>query len=74
MNLTEANLRGPEQDPVWSELYQAKEEYGLTDLSPSSIESLIQNMLKDEALFQRYFRYGCPSRMWVSVILNRFLL
>ena len=58
MNLTEANLRGPDQDPSWSELYRAKEEYGLADLSPSSIETLVQRMLKDEALFQLYFKCG----------------
>jgi sphingomyelin phosphodiesterase len=47
MNLTDANLKGSEVDPIWFELYQAKEEYGLADLTP----------LTDDALFQLYFKY-----------------
>ncbi|KAI9559024.1 hypothetical protein GHT06_015813 [Daphnia sinensis] len=56
MNLTEANQRGSEVAPVWSELYQAKQEYGLTDLSPQSMDMLFQRMLTDDALFQLYFK------------------
>lgn len=57
MNLTEANQRGSEAAPVWSELYQAKQEYGLTDLTPQSMDMLFQRMLTDDALFQLYFKY-----------------
>ncbi|KAK4010699.1 sphingomyelin phosphodiesterase [Daphnia magna] len=56
MNLTEANQRGSEAAPVWSELYQAKQEYGLTDLTPQSMDMLFQRMLTDDALFQLYFK------------------
>lgn len=38
MNLTVANEEGPDRDPIiWFELYQAKKEYSLTDLSPTSM-------------------------------------
>ncbi|KZS08591.1 Acid sphingomyelinase phosphodiesterase 3a-like protein [Daphnia magna] len=56
MNLTDANLKGAEVEPVWTELYQAKQEYGLTDLSPQSMDALFQRMLTDDALFQLYFK------------------
>lgn len=57
MNLTDANLKGSEVDPVWFELYQAKQEYGLDDLSPQSMDALFQRMVTDDALFQLYFKY-----------------
>lgn len=57
MNLTESNERGPEVAPVWSELYQAKQEYGLADLTPQSMDVLFQRMLTDDAVFQLYFKY-----------------
>ena len=56
MNLTAANLQGPGRNPVWFELYQAKKEYGLTDLSPKSMDNFFQRMLNDDALFQLYFK------------------
>ena len=56
MNLTAANLQGSEKDPVWYELYQAKAEYGLKELSPKSIDELLHRMLEDDALFQLYFK------------------
>ena len=59
MNLTAANLQGPslDQSTSWVELYSAKKEYGLSDLSPASMDSLFQKMLIDDALFQLYFKY-----------------
>jgi sphingomyelin phosphodiesterase len=57
MNLTDANLKGSEVDPIWFELYQAKEEYELADLTPQSMDELFQRMLTDDALFQLYFKY-----------------
>jgi len=39
MNLTEANAN-PERTPVWEEQHDFLEEYGLKDLSPSSIMDL----------------------------------
>ncbi|XP_046446656.1 sphingomyelin phosphodiesterase-like [Daphnia pulex] len=56
MNLTDSNLKGSEVDPVWFELYQAKQEYGLDDLSPQSMDTLFQRMVTDDALFQLYFK------------------
>lgn len=55
-NLTEANLQGSAVSPVWFELYQAKQEYGLADLTPASMDGLFQRMLTDDALFQLYFK------------------
>lgn len=55
LNLTVANAEVPSVNPVWSELYQAKQEYGLTDLSPRSMEALYQRLIIDDVLFQSYF-------------------
>jgi len=57
MNLTVANEFGPNRDPVWFELYQAKKEYGLADLSPASMDDLFNRLLTDDALFQLYAKY-----------------
>ncbi|XP_046645796.1 sphingomyelin phosphodiesterase-like [Daphnia pulicaria] len=56
MNLTDANQKGSEVDPVWYELYQAKQEYNLTDLTPQSMDELFQRMKADDALFQLYYK------------------
>lgn len=58
MNLTDANLKGSEVSPVWIELYQAKQEYGIADLTPASMDGLFQRMLADDAVFQLYYKYG----------------
>ena len=55
-NLTAANEVGRAKDPEWFQLYQAKKEYNLTDLSPSSLDELIQRLLVDDGLFQLYFK------------------
>lgn len=55
-NVTEANLAGSETDPRWFELYQAKTEYGLTDLSPQSMDNFFERMTTDDALFKRFFK------------------
>jgi sphingomyelin phosphodiesterase len=56
MNLTEANEKGPMHLPEWFELYQAKKEYALADLSPKEIDEFFSRMLNDDALFQLYFK------------------
>jgi hypothetical protein len=56
MNLTDANQQGSEVDPVWFELYQAKQEYKLTDLTPQSMDDLFHRMKADDALFQLYYK------------------
>lgn len=57
MNLTDANLQGPTHEPEWFEMYQAKKEYNLRDLSPKSVDDFFQRMLTDDELFQKYNRY-----------------
>ncbi len=57
MNLTVANEFGANRDPVWFELYQAKKEYGLADLSPASMSDLLDRMLNNDSLFQLYVKY-----------------
>jgi len=57
MNLTVANEFGANRDPVWFELYQAKKEYGLADLSPASMDDLFNRMLTNDSLFQLYVKY-----------------
>ena len=56
MNLTQANQKGPMHLPEWFELYQAKKEYVLTDLSPKTVDDFFSRMLNDDALFQLYFK------------------
>ena len=56
-NLTAANQLGSAQNPIWYQLYQAKSEYGLSDLSPQSMDDFFQRMLTDDALVQLYFKY-----------------
>ncbi|KAK4018537.1 hypothetical protein OUZ56_000587 [Daphnia magna] len=56
INLTAANLLGSSEDPVWFELYHAKKEYDLADLSPDSMHKFFQRMLVDDVLFQKYFK------------------
>lgn len=56
MNLTLANLKGANHLPEWFELYQAKKEYALTDLSPKTVDGFFSRMLGDDALFQLYFK------------------
>ncbi|CAL4059731.1 unnamed protein product [Meganyctiphanes norvegica] len=55
MNLTEANANGLE--PIYQERYSAVEAYGVTGLSPASIDNLVTNMATDDALFQTYLRH-----------------
>ncbi|XP_032779473.2 sphingomyelin phosphodiesterase [Daphnia magna] len=57
MNLTVANAQDPSIDPVWFELYQAKRDYALTDLSPRSMDAFYQQLVTDDALFQMYFEH-----------------
>ncbi|XP_063243970.1 sphingomyelin phosphodiesterase-like isoform X6 [Bacillus rossius redtenbacheri] len=54
-NLTEANLR-PEREPAWRELYSMREEYGLRDLLPARLDSLVHRMAANHDLLQRYAR------------------
>ncbi len=56
MNLTAANEGGPNRDPIWFELYQAKKEYGLLDLSPASMNQLFNRMVDEEKIFQLYVK------------------
>ena len=56
-NLTAANIQGSKSSPVWFELYRASTDYGLNDLSPISMDSLLTRMLEDDNLFQKYFRH-----------------
>lgn len=57
INLTAANSIGSSEDPVWFELYHAKNEYDLVDLSPDSMNKFFHRMLVDDILFEKYFKY-----------------
>jgi len=54
-NLTEANAN-PDRDPIWEPLYSARAEYGLPDLSPSSMEAFVDRMRSDDYLFNLYMK------------------
>lgn len=56
MDLPAANEQGPSVDPEWTELYSAKAEYELTDLSPRSMDKLFQRLVADDNLFQLYYK------------------
>lgn len=60
-NLTAANELASAKEPEWFELYQAKNEYNLIDLSPSSMDELMQKMLTNDHLFQLYFKYDAKK-------------
>ena len=49
MNLTEANAH-PDSEPVWEELHDMVEEYGLEDMSPTSMNDLTERMYTDSNL------------------------
>ena len=63
MNLTAANLAAKsatnklELDPEWEELYQARAEYGIADLSPKQLDDFLNRLVSDNALSQLYFKY-----------------
>lgn len=62
MNLTAANLAAKsatnklELDPEWEELYQARAEYGIADLSPKQLDDFLNRLVSDNALSQLYFK------------------
>uniref|UniRef100_A0A7S3IM91 Uncharacterized protein n=1 Tax=Strombidium inclinatum TaxID=197538 RepID=A0A7S3IM91_9SPIT len=65
MNLTEANLN-PEETPQFFELHDFLTEYGLDDLSPSSMKEFTERMYNDVDLASQYEwnmnrRGGTPS-------------
>lgn len=77
MNLTDVNLKGPGVSPVWTELYQAKKEYGLADLTPASMDGLFQRMLTDDAVFGLYYKYLStivPTQLKYSAVNFNYIL
>lgn len=58
LNLTEVNhspMGGPQRDPKWSLLYRATQAYGLTSLFPADHDALLRAMVKDDAVFQKFW-------------------
>ena len=53
MNMTEANLH-PDQQPIWTELHDWVGEYGLKDMSPSSILEFTDRLYNDADLASQY--------------------
>ena len=53
MNLTTANAN-PDQTPVWEYLHDWKTEYGLKDMSPSSMLDLTKRLYNDAELASQY--------------------
>lgn len=71
MNLTEANLRGPTEEPDWFVLYWARAEYNLLDLSPKSLDDFFQRLVANEDLFQQYYEYNHTfARCFIKVDFN----
>jgi hypothetical protein len=53
-NLEEANESGQTE---WYKLYNMKEAYGMTDLSPASYDHLATQMISNDTLWDMYLRY-----------------
>nr|XP_019543354.2 sphingomyelin phosphodiesterase-like [Aedes albopictus] len=53
-NLTEANQH-PDRKPLWFKEYTFKEHFGLTDLSPKSLDTLLQKLAHSEADLRQYW-------------------
>ncbi|XP_050517642.1 sphingomyelin phosphodiesterase 1-like isoform X1 [Diabrotica virgifera virgifera] len=56
-NLTEANL-SPDRSPNWKKLYSMKEDYDLPDLSPKSLDGLVDALFTDTELMDNYWKYS----------------
>ncbi|XP_072399673.1 sphingomyelin phosphodiesterase 1-like [Diabrotica undecimpunctata] len=56
-NLTEANLN-PNRSPKWKKLYSMKEAYGLPDLSPKSLDVLVDALFTNTTLMDNYWKYS----------------
>ncbi|XP_063706470.1 sphingomyelin phosphodiesterase-like [Culicoides brevitarsis] len=54
-NLTEANLH-PYDNPKWFESYSFKQFWGLEDLSPKSINGLVERLVADKSEAAKYFK------------------
>jgi sphingomyelin phosphodiesterase len=63
-NLTEANLN-PGQSPRWFKQYSFKEDFGLQDLTPASVDQLVYSMAKNKNRLNQFWTYkvkgGDPS-------------
>lgn len=70
-NISRANERN---EPLWHFMYEFTEEYGLKDLSPSSIQSLAERIKDDEELALKYLKnkhaLGPDSDNYKSCDLN----
>jgi len=53
-NLTEANLVNK---PTWLELYNAKDEYRMSNLLPQSWDAVLDLFLQDDSIFQDYWDF-----------------
>jgi len=53
MNLTQANAN-PDAEPVWEELHDMVKEYGLFDMSPSSMKNFTERMYQNSTLASQY--------------------
>ncbi|XP_017775503.1 PREDICTED: sphingomyelin phosphodiesterase-like [Nicrophorus vespilloides] len=64
MDLVRSNSN-PDSEPIWRKLYSARSAYGMTSLRPAEWSKLIERILQDSKLFDRFYRYfyaGSPAR------------
>lgn len=68
LNLTKANAGGP--TAAWIEAYDAKDYFGLDDMTPSSLKRLVDRMWTDDALFAKYYSinglFFDPNEKWTE--------
>lgn len=59
-SLTAAN-RSPSTSPAWFKAYSFKEAFGLQDLSPASLDRLVNDMAASRALIRKYWEFKVKS-------------
>ncbi|RWS11022.1 sphingomyelin phosphodiesterase-like protein, partial [Dinothrombium tinctorium] len=57
LNLTEANKYGRKKSLHWKFSYSAKKSLNLTSLAPQQWHKLVLNMMHDDSLFQKFYRF-----------------
>jgi len=56
-NMAEANLAGPDVNPIWYKLYSAREGLGMENLYPEDWDQLVRRMAVDDDLYATFHRF-----------------
>lgn len=58
-DLKEAN-KNASNEIQWFKLYSGSEAYGLPDVTPESMGTLIEKLATDSSIFKKFYKYGNP--------------